>query len=154
MASQNPQLNAADLAAIAKLPQASQITGGINAFNQAAFGNPVPPSSQFGIVPTAPLPPAAPPPAAARPPQPKPQPQRPVGNGFGPGLESLGTVLNPGHALPGAGGGIYTAGPKGDRYVLPVGHPQSYYDKQQANQAAIQKIQDMLGQFLPLLNNL
>lgn len=38
-----------------------------------------------------------------------------------PGM-GLGTVLNPGHFLTGQGGGFYTAGPKDDRYVQPIGN--------------------------------
>ncbi len=69
---QDTTLTPGDLAAIAQLPSSSTIAGGINAMNQAAFGNPVKPTSQFGIVPTAPLPPpvTAQPPPVVQPPTP------------------------------------------------------------------------------------
>jgi hypothetical protein len=67
------QLTPQDLQFLSMMPQPNQIIGGINALNQASFGNPVPANLPFGIVPTAPLPgfgspaPAAPAPAAPAP---------------------------------------------------------------------------------------
>lgn len=117
-----------DLASIAQLPSAQTIGGGINAFNQAAFGNPVAPTSQFGIVPTAPLPPPVmvqPPPAVLPPPVAAPTPT--------PGVNDvLGSVLHPGHYLAGQGGGFQNAGPRGDRDVLPVGKQAPSAEHQQA----------------------
>jgi hypothetical protein len=72
------QLTPQDLQFLSAMPQPGQVTGGIDAFNQAAFGNPVAAANPFGILPTAP--PAAsplfPPAAAPAPPPPMQQPQQ------------------------------------------------------------------------------